>query len=62
MAGLGQDVDAGATMAHGDVVMVAERAVGKLIDDLRGKIGVTPGELQKSINEIKTENEAAVED
>ena len=51
-----------AAMTNENVVMVAERAVGQLIDDLRGELGLRFQGVESAINEIKSETEQAVED
>ena len=37
--------------------MVAERAVGQLIDDFRGELGVKFGEIEELINSNRSEAE-----
>ena len=45
-----------------EIVMVAERAVQQLIDDLRGELGVKFAEIESSINANKSDAEEAVSD
>ena len=47
---------------HQEIVMVAERAVQQLIDDLRGELGVKFAEIESSINANKSDAEEAVSD
>ena len=50
-----------ATMSDQNVVMVAERAVKKLNDDLRGEMGVMIQILQNSISDLKSESSSKQE-
>ena len=50
------------TMHDQQIIMVAERAVTQLINDLRGELGVKFLELETSINAIKSESEDGISD
>lgn len=43
-----------ATMTEENVVMVTERAVGQLINDLRGEIGVKLQEIENGVSGLKS--------
>ena len=45
-----------------EIVMVAERAVGQLINDLRGELGVKFREIDELINSNRSEAEEAASD
>ena len=45
-----------------EIVMVAERAVRQLIDDLRGELGVKFQQIEESINANKSEAEEGLSD
>ena len=47
---------------HQEIVMVAERAVQQMINDLRGELGVKFGELEALITANKSDAEEAVSD
>ena len=52
----------GASVPSQEIVMVAERAVQQLIDDLRGELGVKFHQIEQLLEGNKSDAEEAVSD